>query len=106
LEIITFSTTTPPFESIVVPLTGAAAGVGAGAGAGGGGLGAWWPTPLDPAEWAEWAARASLVEGGEGSRGMAGGTGGFFLLAGGTSGGGRHMGTGSPSSARYTRYMA
>ena len=54
----------------------------------------------------EWAERASLVEGGDGSRGIPEGTVGFFLLEGGTSGGGRDMGTGSPSRALYTRYMA
>lgn len=55
---------------------------------------------------AAWEERLSLAEGGDGSRGMAGGTEGFFLLDGGTRGGGRDMGTGSPSSALYTRYMA
>lgn len=57
---------------------------------------------LEPA----WEERLSLTEGGEGNRGITGGTEGFFLLEGGTSGGGRDMGTGSPSRARYTRYMA
>lgn len=79
-------------------LTGAAAGVGAGAGAGLGG----WGMVLEAA----WEERLSLTEGGDGNRGMAGGTGGFFLLDGGTRGGGRDMGTGSPSRALYTRYMA
>lgn len=79
-------------------LTGAAAGVGAGAGAGLGG----WGMVLEAA----WEERLSLTEGGDGNRGMAGGTGGFFLLDGGTRGGGRDMGTGSPSRALYTRCMA
>lgn len=79
-------------------LTGAAAGVGVGAGAGLGG----WGMVLEAA----WEERLSLAEGGDGSRGMAGGTEGFFLLDGGTRGGGRDMGTGSPSRALYTRYMA
>lgn len=55
---------------------------------------------------AAWEERLSLAEGGDGSRGMAGDTEGFFLLDGGTRGGGRDMGTGSPSRALYTRYMA
>lgn len=79
-------------------LTGAAAGVGTGAGAGLGG----WGMVLEPA----WEERLSLTEGGEGNRGITGGTEGFFLLEGGTRGGGRDMGTGSPSRALYTRYMA
>lgn len=79
-------------------LTGAAAGVGAGAGAGLGG----WGTALEAA----WEERLSLTEGGDGSRGITGGAEVFFLLDGGTRGGGRDMGTGSPSRALYTRYMA
>lgn len=79
-------------------LTGAAAGVGAGAGTGLGG----WGKVLEAA----WEERLSLTEGGEGNRGITGGTEGFFLLEGGTRGGGRDMGTGSPSRALYTRYMA
>lgn len=80
-------------------LTGAAAGGGGtGAGAGLGG----WGMVLEPA----WEERLSLTEGGEGNRGITGGTEGFFLLEGGTRGGGRDMGTGSPSRALYTRYMA
>lgn len=79
-------------------LTGAAAGVGAGAGAGLGG----WGMVLEAA----WEERLSLIEGGDGNRGITGGTEVFFLLDGGTRGGGRDMGTGSPSRARYTRYMA
>lgn len=79
-------------------LTGTAAGVGTGAGAGLGG----WGMVLEPA----WEERLSLTEGGEGNRGITGGTEGFFLLEGGTRGGGRDMGTGSPSRALYTRYMA
>lgn len=55
---------------------------------------------------AAWEERLSLAEGGDGSRDMVGGTEGFFLLDGGTRGGGRDMGTGSPSRALYTRYMA
>lgn len=55
---------------------------------------------------AAWEERLSLTEGGDDNRGMAGGTGVFFLLDGGTRGGGRDMGTGSPSRALYTRYMA
>lgn len=57
---------------------------------------------LEPA----WEERLSLAEGGEGNRGITGGTEGFFLLEGGTRGGGKDIGTGSPSRARYTRYMA
>ena len=79
-------------------LTGAAAGVGMGVGAGLGG----WGRVLEPA----WEGRLSLTEGGEGNRGITGGTAGFFLLEGGTRGGGRDMGTGSPSKALYTRYIA
>lgn len=79
-------------------LTGAAAGVGTGAGEGLGG----WGKVLEAA----WEERLSLTEGGEGNSGITGGTEGFFLLEGGTRGGGRDMGTGSPSRARYTRYMA
>lgn len=79
-------------------LTGVAAGVGAGAGAGLGG----WGMVLDAA----WEERLSLTEGGDGNRGTTGGTEVFFLLDGGTRGGGRDMGTGSPSRALYTRYMA
>lgn len=79
-------------------LTGTAAGVGTGAGAGLGGRG----MVLEPA----WEERLSLTEGGEGNRGITGGTEGFFLFEGGTRGGGRDMGTGSPSRALYTRYMA
>lgn len=79
-------------------LTGAAAGVGAGAGAGLGG----WGRVLEAA----WEERLSLTDGGEGNSGITGGTEGFFLLEGGTRGGGRDMGTGSPSRALYTRYMA
>lgn len=79
-------------------LTGAAAGVWAGAGTGLGG----WGMVLEAA----WEERLSLTEGGEGNRGITGGTEGFFLLEGGTRGGGRDMGTGSPSRALYTRYMA
>lgn len=71
-------------------------GVGAGAGLGG------WGRLLEPA----WEERLSLTEGGEGNRGIAGGSEGFFLLEGGTRGGGRDMGTCSPSRALYTRYMA
>lgn len=81
-------------------LTGAAAGAGTGAGAGVG-LGGW-GIVLEPA----WEERLSLTEGGEGNRGITGGTEGFFLLEGGTRGGGRDMGTGSPSRALYTRYIA
>lgn len=55
---------------------------------------------------AAWEERLSLTEGGEGNSGITGGTEGFFLLEGGTRGGGRDMGTGSPSRALYTRYMA
>lgn len=72
-------------------LTGTAAGVGAGAGLGLGG----WGMVLEP----EWEERLSLAEGGEGNRGITGGVVGFFLLEGGTRGGGRDMGTGSPSRA-------
>lgn len=83
-------------------LTGAAAGVGTGTGAGLGG----WGMVLEAA----WEERLSLAEGGEGNRGITGGTTGgtegFFLLEGGTRGGGSDMGTGSPSRALYTRYMA
>lgn len=79
-------------------LTGAAAGVGAGTGAGLGG----WGMVLEAA----WEERLSLTEGGDGNRGITGGTEVFFLLDGGTRGGGRDMGTGSPSRALYTRYMA
>lgn len=82
----------------VLVLTGAAAGVGAGGGTGLGG----WGRVLEAA----WEERVSLAEGGEGSSGTIWGTEGFFLLEGGTRGGGRDMGTGSPSRARYTRYMA
>lgn len=82
----------------VVVLTGAAAGVGAGGGTGLGG----WGRVLEAA----WEERVSLAEGGEGSSGTIWATEGFFLLEGGTRGGGRDMGTGSPSRARYTRYMA
>lgn len=57
---------------------------------------------LEPA----WEERLSLTEGGEGNSGITGGTEGFFLLEGGTRGGGRDMGTGSPSNALYTKYMA
>lgn len=81
-------------------LTGAAAGAGTGAGAGAGagagtGLGGW-SMVLEPA----WEERLSLADGGEGNRGITGGTEGFFRLEGGTRGGGRDMGTGSPSRAR------
>lgn len=79
-------------------LTGAAAGVGTGAGAGLGG----WGKVLEP----EWEERLSLTEGGDGNRGTTGGTEGFFLFEGGTRGGGRDKGTGSPSNALYTRYIA
>lgn len=72
-------------------LTGVAAGVGAGAGAGLGG----WGMVLVPV----WEERLSLTDGGEGNKGITGGTEDFFLLEGGTRGGGRDMGTGSPSRA-------
>lgn len=55
---------------------------------------------------AAWEERLSLTEGGDGNRGITGGTEGFFLLDGGTKGDGRDMGTGSPSRALYTKYMA
>lgn len=55
---------------------------------------------------AAWVERLSLTDGGDGNRGITGGTEGFFLFVGGTKGGGRDMGTGSPSRALYTRYMA
>lgn len=84
--------------SMGLVLTGAAAGVGAGGGTGLGG----WGRVLEAA----WEERVSLAEGGEGNSGTIGDTEGFFLLEGGTRGGGRDMGTGSPSSALYTRYMA
>lgn len=79
-------------------LTGAAAGVGAGGRTGLEG----WGRVLEAA----WEERVSLAEGGEGSSGTIWGTEGFFLFEGGTRGGGRDMGTGSPSRALYTRYMA
>lgn len=58
---------------------------------------------LDP----EWEELLSLVDGGgEGRRGIAGVGFIFFLFDGGIREGGRTIGTGSFSSALYTRYMA
>lgn len=79
-------------------LTETTAGDGTGAGVGLGG----WGMVFEPA----WEERLSLTEGGEGSRGITGGTEGFFRLEGGTRGGGKDIGTDSPSKALYTKYMA